>query len=109
MWLNTTNQPVAIFGNGSTSFSVYAPAIDTNWHHIVATYDNSAGKVYIDGILKASATSTVRLTANTQQLTIGRSTDNLRVFGGLLDEVAVYPTALASARIQAALSDGQRD
>ena len=100
LWLNTTNQPVAIFGNGSTSFSVYAPAIDTNWHHIVATYDNSVGKVYVDGILKASATSTVRLTANTQQLTIGRSTDNLRVFGGLLDEVAVYPTALASARIQ---------
>ena len=108
LWLNTTNQPVAIFGNGSTWFSVYAPAIDTNWHHIVATYDNSAGKVYVDGILKASATSTVHLTANTQQLPIGRSTDNLRVFGGLLDEVAVYPTALASARIQAHYQTGTR-
>ena len=81
--------------------SVYAPAIDTNWHHIVATYDNATAKVYIDGILKASATSSVRLTANTQQLTIGRSTDNARIFGGTLDEVAVYPSALASARIQA--------
>ena len=53
LWLNTSNQPVAVFGNGSSSVSVYAPAIDTTWHHIVATYDNATAKVYIDGILKS--------------------------------------------------------
>ena len=81
--------------------SAYAPAIDTNWHHIVATYDNATAKVYIDGVLKASTNSNVQLTANTQPLPIGRTTDNLRIFGGTLDEVAVYRTALSAARIQA--------
>ena len=101
LWLNTTNQPVAIFGNGSTSVNVYAPAIDTNWHHIVATYDEATARVYVDGVLKVSTNSTVQLTANSQPLLIGRTTDNVRIFGGTLDEVAVYPTALSAARIQA--------
>jgi hypothetical protein len=101
LWLNTTNQPVAIFGNGSSSVSAYAPAIDTNWHHIVATYDNATARVYVDGVLKVSTNSSVQLTANSQPLLIGRTTDNLRIFGGTLDEVAVYPTALSATRIQA--------
>ena len=90
-----------IFGNGSSSVSATAPAIDTNWHHIVATYDEATAKVYVDGVLKASANSNIQLTANSQPLLIGRTTDNNRIFGGTLDEVAVYPTALSAARIQA--------
>ena len=101
LWLNTANKPVAYFGNGSSSISATAPAIDTNWHHIVATYDEATAKVYVDGVLKASANSNIQLTANSQPLLIGRTTDNNRIFGGTLDEVAVYPTALSAARIQA--------
>jgi hypothetical protein len=100
LWLNTTNQPVALFGNGSTSVAAYAPAIDTNWHHVAATYDNATAKVYVDGVLKVSVSSTVHLTANTQPLLIGRTTDNLRIFGGVIDEPAVYTTALSATRIQ---------
>ncbi|HET6694917.1 MAG TPA: LamG domain-containing protein, partial [Gaiellaceae bacterium] len=101
LWINTTNQPVAFFGNGSSSVGAYAPAIDTNWHHIVATYDNATAKVYIDGVLRVSTSSSIQLSANTQPLLIGRTTDNIRIFGGTLDEVAVYPSALSAARIQA--------
>jgi hypothetical protein len=50
--------------------------------------------------LRASATSSVRLTSNTQPLTIGRTTDNLRIFGGVIDEPAVYRSALSASRIQ---------
>ncbi|HEV8250104.1 MAG TPA: LamG-like jellyroll fold domain-containing protein, partial [Gaiellaceae bacterium] len=102
LWLNTSNQPVAYFGNGSSSFAVTATAaIDTNWHHVAVTNDNSTAKLYVDGVLVRSATATTQLTANSQSLTIGRSTDNVRIFGGQLDEVAVYGTALSAARIQA--------
>ena len=76
-------------------------AIDTNWHHLVATYDEANAKIYVDGVLKATAASNVPLTANTQALTIGRSVDGLRVFGGLIDEVAVYTSALSLSSIQA--------
>jgi hypothetical protein len=86
--------------------AVYAPAIDTNWHHIVATYNNATARVYIDGVLRASTDSNLQLKANTQPLLIGRTTDNLRIFGGILDEVAVYPTALSATRIQAHYQKG---
>ena len=66
-----------------------------------ATYDEATAKVYIDGVLRASTNSNLQLTANTQPLLIGRTTDNLRIFGGTLDEVAVYRTALSAARIGA--------
>ena len=101
LWLNTTNQPVALFGNGTTSVAAYAPAIDTNWHHIVATYNNATAQVYVDGVLKVSSSSNVQLTTNTQPLRIGRTSDNVRIFGGTVDEVAVYPTVLSATRIQA--------
>ena len=106
LWINTTNQPAAFFGNGSSSVGVYGPAIDTNWHHVAATYDNATAKMYVDGVLQASVNSNINLTANTGALTIGRTTDNNRIFGGLLDEPAVYRATLSAARIQAHFAKG---
>jgi hypothetical protein len=101
LWINTLNQPVAYFGNGSSTVSATATtALDTNWHHVAATYNNATARMYVDGVLKASVNATVQLTANTGALVIGRSTDNVRIFGGTLDEPAVYRTALSATRIQ---------
>ena len=101
IWLNTSNQPVAFFGNGTSYARVDAPALDTSWHHVVATYDNASARIYVDGALKASSVSTVRLTSNTQPLLIGRDSGSANFFGGTIDEVAVYPAALSLSRIQA--------
>jgi len=101
LWLNTGNQLVAYFGNGTTYVSVSGGTIDTNWHHVVATYDNATAKIYVDGTLRASAASSVTMGANALPLNIGRSTDNSYFYGGLLDELAVYPTALSATRIRA--------
>ena len=102
LWINTTDKPVGYFGNGNSTVSVTSPtALDTNWHHVAVTYDNATAKIYVDGVLKATATSSVQLTANTGALAIGRTTDNLRIFGGLLDEPAVYRAALTQAQLQA--------
>ena len=101
LWLDTSNQPIAYFGNGVTFVSVAAPAIDTGWHHVVATYDNAAARIYLDGVLKATATSTVALTANAGALNIGRAASNTYFYGGLLDELAVYSSALTAQQVQA--------
>jgi len=101
LWLNTLNQPVAYFGNGSTFMSVAAPALDTNWHYLVASYDNSVARIFVDGALSLAKPSTVQMAANTQPLNIGRSNSNGSFFGGLIDEVAVYPTVLSPQRILA--------
>ena len=100
LWLNTTNQVVAIFGNGTAAAITYSPPIDTNWHYLAATYDNTKARIYIDGLLQATTTSSIRLTANTQPITIGRTTDDLRMFKGVIDEVAVYRVVLSPRRIQ---------
>jgi Concanavalin A-like lectin/glucanases superfamily/Bacterial Ig-like domain len=101
IWLNTSNQLVAYFGNGTTYVSVSAGTIDTNWHHVVATYDNATARIYLDGTLRGSTASSVALTANSLPLNMGRSNDGSYFFGGMLDEIAVYPVALSATRIRA--------
>jgi hypothetical protein len=110
VWLNTGNNYQAYFGDGSTYVSVTTPAVtDTNWHHVVATYDGATAKIYLDGGLKASKTTTLQLTANTSPLNFGRANNNAYFFNGWLDEVAVYSSALSAARIQAHYVKGTTD
>jgi acid phosphatase type 7 len=101
IWFNSTNRVVAYFGNGTRYASVTSTPVDTNWHHVVATYDNATAKLYLDGSLATSTTSDIQMTANTLPLNMGRSTTGSYFFGGQLDEVAVYATVLSSARVQA--------
>jgi hypothetical protein len=101
IWLNTLDRPVAFFGDGVSFARVDGPVLDTNWHHVAATYDNATARIYVDGTLRASTSSTVHMVTNTLPLNIGRTNGNINFFGGMLDDVAVYGTALSAARIQA--------
>ena len=102
VWLNTGSNYQAYFGDGTTFVTVTTPAVtDTNWHHVVATDDGATAKIYLDGVLRQSASTTLRLTASTNPLNFGRANNNAYFFNGWLDEVAVYPTALSATRIKA--------
>jgi hypothetical protein len=110
VWLNTGNRYQAYFGNGTTVVTVSTtPVTDTNWHYVVATDDGSTVKIYLDGVLKASTTTTLALTPNNFPLNLGRANGGPYYFNGWLDEVAIYPTALSAAVVQGhyakALSD----
>ena len=102
LWIDPDDRPVGYFGNGTSYFGVYSPvAVDTRWHHLAVTYDNAVARLYIDGVEVATSRSGVRLTPNPGPLNIGRELPNEHYrFGGLLDEVAVYGTALSAQRIQ---------
>jgi len=100
IWFNTTNRAQAYFGNGTTFVSPVSAVIDTNWHHIAATYDNAVARIYVDGVQSGSASSTVALTPNQFPMNVARANANQYYLGGTLDEIAVYPTALSAARIQ---------
>jgi hypothetical protein len=102
VWLGPSNKYTAYFGDGSTWVAVQTPAItDTNWNYVVATNNGSTVKIYLDGVLKQLTSTTLRLTANTQPLNIGRANNNQYPFNGWLDEVALYPTALSATTVQA--------
>jgi hypothetical protein len=102
IWISPLDKAVGFFGNGSTFVRVDASAaLDTNWHYVVATYDNATAKIYMDGVLQASVASNVHLTPNSLPLNIGRINTSGSWYGGLVDEVAIYGTALTVSRIDA--------
>ena len=107
VWLAPSNRYIAYFGNGSTYVAVQTPAVtDTNWHHVVATDNGSTVRIYLDGVLKEQAATTLQLTANTQPLNLGRQNSGAYFFNGWLDEVAVYPTALPATTVQSHYAKG---
>ena len=103
LWLTNANNARAHFGSGTAVVTVVgSTVVNTEWHHLVATYDNATARVYVDGVLDGTKTSTVRMAANTQPLSVGREAATAAsFFGGTLDEVAVYNKVLTPAEIQA--------
>jgi hypothetical protein len=77
-------------------------AVTQVWHHLVATYDGTTSRIYLDGALAASQPAALALNATSASLWIGASVfDTAAYFNGAVDEVAVYGTALSATRIAA--------
>jgi len=81
---------------------------DGDWHHVVATLSGEGQRLYVDGELVGSTTSTTSAQAYLGYWRIGG--DNLSGwpnrpssdwFDGAIDEVAVYDRALTPAQISA--------
>jgi hypothetical protein len=78
---------------------------DGRWHYLAITYSAAADKVtgYVDGHDLGALTPVTAINLSASQIRVGYWIDtavNQDVTGDL-DEVAVYPTALSPARIQA--------
>ena len=99
IWIKQQNKIHAGFGDGTeyVSFSTGSVLTPFEWNHIVATFDGTQYKIYVDG---AEVYSTTKLSGKTpyptQQLNIGRI-DNQ--FDGLIDDVRIYNRALDAAEI----------
>ena len=65
------------------------------WCHAAATYDGAQMKLYVNGSLEGTLTTTVPATASTTALQIGGSAQGF-YFPGALDEVRLYNAALSS-------------
>ena len=82
---------------------------DTNWHYFaIARSGSGTGntKLYKDGVdVTAEVTPAALLASNAVPLNLGRYNSTYGLyFNGSVDEVAVYPTALNAARVQAHFS-----
>jgi hypothetical protein len=75
----------------------------TTAHHLVCTKNGATVKLYIDGVDRTGTVTNSTFVNNTSQLTIGSNGALTpgELYSGWLDEVAVYPTALSLARVQA--------
>lgn len=95
-------------GGGVVTLSGATQVIDGAWHHVVATYDGSTMRIYVDGSEDASTSASgdiagssvapLRISSN------GRGNDDY--FDGHIDEAALYDFALTATRVSDHYSAG---
>ena len=99
-------------GNGSSysydnSTHSASAILDGEWHHVAQVVDGTSMKMYVDGSLDASYTSSVSAgTAGTNTLTIGEWGGSYYPVDGKIDEVAFFTSALSSSDITAIYNSG---
>ena len=80
--------------------------LDT-WTHVAITYKNGEQKLYLNGSLDSSHTSTESLNTSDKpvyfgaELDSGGALESDRHFDGLLDEIRIYETSQTASEIQA--------
>jgi hypothetical protein len=78
------------------------PSVD--WRHVVLTYDGSAAKLYVDGVLRQTKTTPYTRNGNQPlRIAAGRTPQQpapAGFFAGAIDEVAIYNVALAQNVIE---------
>jgi hypothetical protein len=93
---------------GSTnSVTASAPPL-TSWSHVVATYDGTTMRLYVNGSLANSGASALSLLDNAATLRLGNSALGTEGWAGDLDDVAVYSGALSAAQVQNHFQCGHR-
>jgi hypothetical protein len=92
-----------VAGVGVPEISVVSPSTynDNQWHYVVFTRTQSTGglALYVDGSLVASGTANTNPVNASAVMTFGRLAPGSNYFAGVLDEVAVYTSALTSTNV----------
>jgi hypothetical protein len=91
VWINPGTEVGT--GNGPTAL----PA--GQWSYVTGTYDGSALRLYVDGVLKATQNTTATIPASSGPLRIGGNAVWAEWFNGALDEIRVYNRALTATEI----------
>ncbi len=104
LYSGTTNGRIGFFIDDGTNFDylpVTSPNIALNsWAHIVTTLESNVMKLYINGTLAGTKSTTVTPSTNSEPLLIGTSHQYNCYFNGKIDEVAIYGKALNQSEIQ---------
>ncbi|MCF7975243.1 MAG: discoidin domain-containing protein [Phycisphaerae bacterium] len=81
---------------------------NNEWVHVAVTFDVAAPgnnqKIFINGVLDAENRSDTPLSSNTSDVRLfaeGYANTNRFIFGGMLDDIRIYNTALADSDIPA--------
>jgi len=85
------------------TFTALAGTIDIKdnaWHYLVATYDGTNMRIYVDGEEDTTVAKTGNINTVALPLQIGQTYNHAGYFlDGLVDEVAIFNTALTSTQI----------
>lgn len=93
-------------GTGTTATSSQTLSTGT-WSHIVGTYDGATVKVYVNGRLTGSASSSYVMSDTNSPVYIGiDNTTTGRYFNGSVDEVKFYNFALTADQVKMDMNQG---
>ena len=96
--------PGLVYFNGGTTVLL------NTWYHVAMTYDGSALKLYVNGVLDGSQAVTGDILTTTQPVRIGGGAPagewNQLYFPGKVDEASLYNRALGLGEIQAIYQAG---
>jgi hypothetical protein len=112
------DKDISLNENGQIGFFLYATssgALESNatltlntWHHVAATYDGTTARLYIDGVLDASAPATGDVADNIGSLTFAHNAVrgaqeavNNGYLTGAVDEIRWYNRTLSASEIGA--------
>lgn len=91
----------------TTTVSATAPPLNS-WSHVVATYDGTTMRLYVNGSLSNSAASALSLLDNAAAFRVGNSALGTDGWAGDLDDVAVYSGVLSGPQVQNHFQCGHR-
>ena len=72
------------------------------WYHVVATYDGTNQKIYVNGVLENTRGS-AGYRAPSITTKIARRGQGTNFINGTLDDVRIYNRALSAAEVQSAV------
>ena len=77
-----------------------SPVVLNKWAHLVGTYDGTSAKLYVNGVLAATGTTSTFIGNAKMPFIIGNAeTGQNYPFVGRVDDVSYYKTALTSAQV----------
>lgn len=93
-WLSTYSPQYMRWAIGASYLDFNPGPLNTNeWYHIVATYDGSNAKVYVNSVQRTSFSVTGNVT-NENGVCLGMTGDGYYPFDGSLDDVMIFDRAL---------------
>jgi len=82
---------------GTVLVSTTAPSANA-WHHYAYTFDGTTHRLYVDGTLAATTTSTSN-SASPAELNFGRWAGGSDYLSGRLDDLRIYSAALSASEV----------
>lgn len=108
---------IRLFNTGLVDFVIWNEArslsqinnikvVAGEWSHIVATYNGTTTKLYVNNSLSASGTLTGNVFNSPQNVTLGSMNNRANFYDGVMDEVLIWNRSLSASEVSDLYNSG---